>query len=256
MAWIRRRLNIRDKTRGPKQQVWVKSAQPPHSPTYLPTWPGSDFHRLFDSGFAPSALMPPSELVIACMTCFRRRHCRLSFFLSNWLSSEIRVGFCHYSRAFFALGAIYFAIFARRALVRSRTPMILCLSNARSGDLHFGTSFVALRALVREIIPNTIYTYMHTWPKSDFHRLFDSGFAPSALSLRLNYQCPRLDKHSHMFNILNLRFRCSSFYFTLMRNKLWCIMEEKRMSNRYIWSPTASSFKFVILSLLYIQRKE
>ena len=33
--------------------------------------------------------------------------------------------------------------------------MILCLSNARSGDLHFGVSFVALRALVREIIPNT-----------------------------------------------------------------------------------------------------
>ena len=29
-------------------------------------------------------------------------------------------------------------------------------------------------------------TYPHTWPKSDFHRLFDSGFAPSALSLRLN----------------------------------------------------------------------
>ena len=35
--------------------------------------------------------------------------------------------------------------------------MILYLSNARSGDLHFGTSFVALRALVREIIPNTIH---------------------------------------------------------------------------------------------------
>ena len=33
--------------------------------------------------------------------------------------------------------------------------MIWCLSNARSGDLHFGTLFVALRALVREIIPNT-----------------------------------------------------------------------------------------------------
>ena len=36
--------------------------------------------------------------------------------------------------------------------------MILCLSNARSGDLHFGVSFVALRALVCEIIPNTIHT--------------------------------------------------------------------------------------------------
>ena len=80
----------------------------------------------------------------------------------NCLSSELRVGFCQYSRAFFAFGAIYFGIFARRAHVKSRTPMILCLSNARSGDLHFGTSFVALRALAREIIPNTIHTYIHT----------------------------------------------------------------------------------------------
>ena len=51
----------------------------------------------------------------------------------------------------------------RRALVGSRTPLIWCLSNARSGDLHFGTSFVALRALVREIIPNTIHTHIHTY---------------------------------------------------------------------------------------------
>ena len=36
--------------------------------------------------------------------------------------------------------------------------MIWCLSNARSGDLQFGISFIALRALVREIIPNTIHT--------------------------------------------------------------------------------------------------
>ena len=61
-----------------------------------------------------------------------------------------------------ALSATYFGSFARRALVRSRTPMILCLSNARSGDLHFGISFVALRALVREIIPNTIHRYPPT----------------------------------------------------------------------------------------------
>ena len=57
-----------------------------------------------------------------------------------------------------ALSATYFGSFARRALVRSRTLMLLCLSNARSRDLHFGTSFIALRALVREIIPNTIHT--------------------------------------------------------------------------------------------------
>ena len=57
----------------------------------------------------------------------------------------------------FALKVTYFDIFARRALVRSRTPMILCLSNARSGDLHLGFSFVALRALVREIIQKIPY---------------------------------------------------------------------------------------------------
>ena len=39
----------------------------------------------------------------------------------------------------FALSATYFGIFARRALVISRTPMIVCLSNASSGDLHFAT---------------------------------------------------------------------------------------------------------------------
>ena len=61
------------------------------------------------------------------------------------------------------MSATYFGIFARRALVRSRTPMVLCLSNARSGDLHFDTSFVALHVLVREIIPSTIPTYIHTY---------------------------------------------------------------------------------------------
>ena len=61
-----------------------------------------------------------------------------------------------------ALSVTYFGSFARRALVGSRTPMIWCLSNARSGDLHFGTSFVALLALVGEIIPNTIPTHPHT----------------------------------------------------------------------------------------------
>ena len=64
----------------------------------------------------------------------------------------------------FALSATDFGIFARRALVRSCTPMISCLSNARSEDLHFGASFVALRALVREIIPNTIPSHPHTYP--------------------------------------------------------------------------------------------
>ena len=85
-------------------------------------------------------------------------------FLRNCLSSELRVGYCQNLRGFFALSlsATYFDIFARRALVRGRTPMILCLSNARSRDLNFNTSFVVRHALVREIIPNTIHTHIHT----------------------------------------------------------------------------------------------
>ena len=66
----------------------------------------------------------------------------------------------------FALSATYFGIFARRAFVRCHTPMIVCLSNARSGDLHFYTSFVALHALVREMIPNTIHRYRVSSKKS------------------------------------------------------------------------------------------
>ena len=83
---------------------------------------------------------------------------------ANCSSSELRVGrLLPVFTCIFALSATYFGIFARRALVRSHTPMIWCLSNVRSGELHFGTSFVALRALVREIIPNTIPTHPHTY---------------------------------------------------------------------------------------------
>ena len=55
--------------------------------------------------------------------------------------------------------------------------------------------FVPWYLICCKIIPNTIHTQLPihtqphnipTWPRSDFHRLFDSGFAPSALSLRLN----------------------------------------------------------------------
>ena len=160
MAWIRRRLSIRDKARGPKQQVWAKSAQPPTVPhTYMTGVGFSSFGT------------PVSRLWRSCLRLNSWSHAwhdsdrgiAVYLFLSNCLSSELREGFCQYSRAFFAFGAIYFGIFARRAHVKSRTPMILCLSNARSGDLHLGTSFVALRALAREIIPNTIHTYPHTY---------------------------------------------------------------------------------------------
>ena len=154
----------------------------------MPTWPISEFHRLFDSGFAPSAHSlrlkswshawhdpdGGNAVYLFCVIVF-------------WTKGRLLPIFT----CIFGLSETYFGNFARLALVRSRTPMILCLSNARSGEVHFGVSFVALRALVREIIQNTIHThihtYIHTWPKSDFHRLFDSGFAPSALSLRLNY---------------------------------------------------------------------
>ena len=163
MAWIRRRLSIRDKARGPKQQVRAKSAHPP-TPTVPHTY-------MTGVGFSSFFSTPVSRLRRSCLRLNSWSHAwhdsdggiAVYLFLSNCLSSELREGFCQYSRAFFALGAIYLGIFARRALVRSRTPMILCLSNARSGDLHFGTSFVALRALVREIIPNTIHTYIHTY---------------------------------------------------------------------------------------------
>ena len=98
--------------------------------------------------------------------------CLLNYF---WTKSRLLPVFT----CIFALSATYFGIFARRAFVRCPTPMIVCLSNARSGDLHFDTSFVALHTLVREIITNTIHTYIHTyihtWPKSDFLRLFDSA---------------------------------------------------------------------------------
>ena len=53
--------------------------------------------------------------------------------------------------------------FARRALVRRRTPMIWRLSNARSGDLYIlAPRLLRIRALVREIIPNTIPSHIHT----------------------------------------------------------------------------------------------
>ena len=58
---------------------------------------------------------------------------------------------------------------------------------------NFDTSFVALRALVREIIQNTMHTqyplpshshmYVPTWPRSDFHPLADpaAGFGGGQL---------------------------------------------------------------------------
>ena len=126
----------------------------------MPTWPMSEFHWLFDSGFAPSALSlrlnswshawhdadGGNAVYIFCVIVF-------------WTKGRLLPIFT----CIFCLSATYFGIFARRALVRSRTPMILCLSNARSGYLHFGISFVALRALVREIIPNAIHTHPPTY---------------------------------------------------------------------------------------------
>ena len=115
---------------------------PSHPHTHMTEIEFSSIVRLRLRAFGAQ---PPSELMIACMAGFRRRQCCLSF-LRNCLSSELRVGYRQYSRAFFALSATYCGIFSRCALVRNRTPMI-----------HFGTPFVGLRALVRETIPNTIH---------------------------------------------------------------------------------------------------
>ena len=58
--------------------------------------------------------------------------------------------------------------------------MIWCLSNASSGDLHFGTSFAALRALVREIIPNTIPSHIHTYIHHDLSRISIDCLTPDS----------------------------------------------------------------------------
>ena len=70
--------------------------------------------------------------------------------------------------------------------------MIWCLSNARSGDLQFGTSFIALRALVREIIPNSIPTYMTQvgFPSIVWLRLRAFGAQPPSEQIVCRHQCP------------------------------------------------------------------
>ena len=132
-------------------------------PTYLPTWPRSDFHRLFNSGFAPSALS------LRLNSWSHASHDSdggnaVYIFLRNCLSSELRVGCCQYSRALL-LWALHILAFSCAARSLEVAPRWYCayVSNARSGDLHFDTSFVALHVLVREIIPNTTPTYIHTY---------------------------------------------------------------------------------------------
>ena len=69
------------------------------------------------------------------------------------------------------------------AAFRRCTPMILCLSNARSGDLHFDTQFAAQRALVREIISNTIHTHIPTYIHTYIHdvsRIFIDCFTQAS----------------------------------------------------------------------------
>ena len=146
-----------------KQEV-PNSKFEPNRPSHPQSHILHDRGRIFIvcySGFAPSAL---SLRLNSWSHAWHDsdRGIAVYLFLSNCLSSELRVGFCQYSRAFFALGAIYFGIFARRAHVRSRTPMILCLSIARSGNLHFGTSFCCATCLGSR--DNSKYhTYIHTY---------------------------------------------------------------------------------------------
>ena len=73
-------------------------------------------------------------------------------------------------------------------------PIISCLSSVLFKRLSYGTTLDSLGALNHQIFAKTTHTYMHTytqtythtWPEQIFYWLLDSGFAPSALSLRLN----------------------------------------------------------------------
>ena len=81
---------------------------------------------------------------------------------------------------------------ATRSLGTFHIPIISCLSSLLFTRLSYGTTLNSLCALNRQIfakpIHANIYTCIHTWPEPIFYRLLDSGFAPSALSLRLNKQ--------------------------------------------------------------------
>ena len=87
---------------------------PRQATTQIPT--SDDRDRIFiDCSTLASRLRrsASAELVIAYVTWFRRRQCRLSF-LRHCLSSELRVGCCQYSRAFL-LWALLILAFSRAA---------------------------------------------------------------------------------------------------------------------------------------------
>ena len=104
--------------------------------------------------------------------------------LPNWKYAAAKIHM-HFLEGTFK-EAIFFSIFTCRALVRNRTLMISCLCNVLFTGLQHDTTLDSLSALYHEISLKNIHTYIQTWPEPVFHRLLDSSFAPSALSLRLN----------------------------------------------------------------------
>ena len=86
--------------------------EPPTNLRPIHTWPRSDFHRLFDSGFAPSALSIPLN---SWWHAWHDSVGAMPFAVfANCPSSELRVGCCQYSRAFL-LWALFILAVSRAA---------------------------------------------------------------------------------------------------------------------------------------------
>ena len=133
-------------------------------------------------------------LVTACMALFRRRQGYLSgdyFSVTPVFRTESML-LLKSTFIFLKAPSVKqsFSIFTCCALVRNRTLMISCLCNVLFMGLQHDTTLDSLSALDREISLKNIHTYIHTfiqaWREPVFHRLLESGFAPSALSLRLS----------------------------------------------------------------------
>ena len=79
------------------------------------------------------------------------------------------------------------------ALAGITTALKTCLSNVLSTTLPYGTIFGSVSALSLQKSLKKIHTYIQIYKYTNRtcffypYRLYDSGFAPSALSLRLYY---------------------------------------------------------------------
>ena len=106
-----------------------------------------------------------------------------------------------------------------KSIAICRIEMKRCRFGVQNGvftGLQHATTLDSLGALDPEISLKNIHTnkhtYIHTWHKSDFYRLLDSGFAPSALSLRLNNYVPGVPEKSRLKQI-SLNFLSHMRYF-------------------------------------------